>query len=101
MPWATIDTAAISLDADVAHGEQEADAAAAQLVLEVVPGRAADARDHTDAQRHGAERVALVAVEVAAGEEPAQHLVALLGEVAEREPWVDAAHLQGQPAGGA
>ena len=35
-----------------------------QLVLEVVPGGAADARDDADAQRHRAQRMALVAVEV-------------------------------------
>ncbi len=91
----------IALDTDVAHGEPEADAAALELVLEVVPGRAADTRDDADAQRHRAQRMALVAVEVAAGEEPAEHLVALLGEVTQREAWIDPAHLQGQsPRGG-
>ena len=89
----------IALDTDVAHRETEADAAAAQLVLEVVPGGAADARDDADAQRHRAQRVALVAVEMPAGDEPAEYLVALLGEVAEREAWIDPAHLQGQSAG--
>ena len=45
--------------------------------------------------------MALVAIEVAAGEEPAEHLVALLGEVTQREAWIDSAHLQGQsPRGG-
>lgn len=40
---------AIALNTDVAHGEPEADATALEFVLEVVPGRAADTRDHADA----------------------------------------------------
>ena len=91
---------AVALHTDVAHREAEPDVAAAQLVLEVVPGGAADARDDPDAQRHRAQRVALVAVEMPGGDEAAEHLVALLGEVTEREARIDPAHLQAQPAGG-
>ena len=89
----------VALDADVAHGEAEADAAVAQLVLEVVPRGTADARDDADAQRHRAQPMTLVAVEETARHQSAQHLIALLGEVAEREARIDAAHLQRQPTG--
>ena len=87
-----------TLDPDVAHRQLEPDGARLELVLEVVPRRAADARDDADAQRDGAEPPAPVAFDEPAGDEPAQHLVPLLGEIAEREAGVDAAHLQRQPA---
>ncbi len=66
--------------------------------MEVVPGGRAGARHDADAQRHRAERAPPVGVERAVGGEPAQHLLALLGEVAEREARVEVGHLQAELA---
>ena len=65
-----------------------------ELVVEVVPGRGAGAGHDADAQRHPAQRPAAVDVERAVGGQPAQDLVALLGQVAEREAGVEVGHLQ-------
>ena len=56
-----------------------------------MPRRAANARHDPDAQRHGGERQATVAVEQARGDEAAHHLVALQAHLAERVARVDAA----------
>ena len=57
-------------------------------------------RDDADAQRDRAQRRRLLASSEPVGGQPAQHLVALLGEVAEREARVEVGHLQPElPAG--
>ncbi len=88
-----------ALDADVAHAQVEPEAAADELVVEVVPGRGVDAAHDTDVERDRRRERALVGVEQAFGDQPANDVVALGGEIAEREARVEIAHLQPELAG--
>ena len=84
----------VALHAHVAHRELEAEPTGGELLVEVVPRGRADAGDDADVHRRPAERRPPVGVEEAAGDQPPHHLIALLGQVAEREPGVDAGHHQ-------
>ena len=84
----------VALHADVAHGQFESDAAPTEFVLEVVPRGGADARDDTDTKRDRAERPSFVGLVETLGGQPAEHLIALLGEVTQRVAWAEPVHLQ-------
>ena len=73
--------------------------AAVELVGEVAPRRAGRAGDDADAQRCGGTPDAPIGVEQAVGDQPAHDVVALQRHLAEREPRVEAAHLQAQLPG--
>ena len=91
---------ALALDAHVADRQPEPHPAHVELVVEVVPRGAAHAGDDADAQRDHRQPAALVGVDETGRHEPAQHLVALHRQVAEREAGVEPAHLQAEAAGG-
>ncbi len=75
-------------------GQPEPDATALQLVQHVVPGGTASAGDQPDPQRHQRKGQAGVAIDEAGLGEPGQQGVAVGGQLAEREPHVDAIHDQ-------
>ena len=83
-----------TLHAHVAHRELEAEPTGGQLLVEVVPRRRADAGDDADVHRRPPEGSPPIGVEEAAGDQPSHHLIALLGQVTERETGVDAGHHQ-------
>ena len=88
------------LDTGVGEDDLEPEAAAHELVVEVVPRRRAGAADNTDPQRDPAQLLPAVGVERPVGGQPAQHLVALLGEITEREAGIEVGHLQTELAAG-
>ena len=85
-----------ALHADVDHPEAEGHTTAIELVGEVGPRRTGGAGDHPDAQRGSGHLGAPVGVEQPAGDETADDVVALQRHLAEREPRVEAAHLQAE-----
>ena len=84
----------LALHPHVDHAEAERQAAAVELVREVAPRRAGGAGDHADTQRAAGSGDAPVRVEQPAGNQSAHDVVALQRHLAEREPRVEAAHLQ-------
>ncbi len=77
----------------------EPEAAAHELVVEVVPRRRVDAAHDADVERDRRHDGALVGVEQAFGDQAADGLVALGGEIAEREAGVEVGHLEPELAG--
>ena len=90
----------LALDAGVAGHDPEAEPAGLQLVGDVVPRRAADARDQPDCERQHRRGQPSLGVVQPGGDQPADQLVALEGQLPQRVPRVDPAHLQAQPAAG-
>ena len=84
----------------VEHRQMEPEAAADDLVVQVVPGGGADAGDDPDPHRDPRERTGPVGVVQTGSHQTPDHLIAGLGELAQREPRVDAGHLEPEPAVG-
>ncbi len=67
--------------------------------MEVVPGRGVDAADDADVERDRRHDGALVGVEQAFGDQAADGLVALGGEITEGEARIEVGHLEPELAG--